>query len=351
MLPASLNIHLLEPYWLLLTPVVLLSVVIGKRVLRWPSFSVTSWLQLAGTRTYRHPLLDLIVQQYPGSSRSGTQRYLQVIILMIILLLLSISLAQPYRKGKQLPDPPQHRDVIFLLNTSVSMVLRDYIVDDNRIDRLTMLKNVLTHFVDQLQGNRIQFIAFAENAYTLVPLTSDHALLKYQLQRLQAASLTGRSSDPSQAILYALQTQQQTTAQDARPVFVMLTDASRPRRHIDPRIAAQLVAEHGIRLHIIAVGAGSYAAEDTAAIALIYHPASFQLLEDIARFGNGQFFWAKDPATLTKALLTIQQAEKRRISAEPVYITQPVYFWPLGAALLLILVSYVLSLLRQGSHR
>jgi Ca-activated chloride channel family protein len=211
-----------------------------------------------------------------------------------------------------------------------------------------MLKNVLTHFIDHLQGNRIQLIAYSEDAYTLVPLTNDYALLKFQLQRLQPASLTGRTSDLSTALLYALQTQQNVAGQTGKPVFVMLTDASRPARHIDPRVAAELVAQQGIRLHTIAIGAGSYAAEDIENVTLIYHPASFQLLEDIARTGQGQFFWAKDASTLRDALQAIQNAEKRQTVATPVYITHPLYYWPLAAALLWLLLHYVLVLVRKG---
>ena len=345
---ASLNIHLSEPYWLLLMPLaVLLGVMLRKR-LYGQAFSFGNWLHSMGKEVYRHPLAALFTQQEAGPQTTRHRHYAFVINISIILFMLSLALSQPYRIGKRLPDPPQHRDVIFLLDTSVSMVLRDYVVQGERIDRLTMLKNVLSHFVDKLQGNRIQFIAYAEQAYTLVPLTNDYALLKFQLQRLQAASLTGRSSDLSQAMLYALHAQQQNIEQDARPVFVMLTDASRPTRHIDPRVAAALVAESGIRLHTIAIGAGSYAAEDTANVSLIYHPASFKLLEDIARLGNGQFFWAKDPDTLSAALQTIQNTEKRQTQIEPVYVKHALYTWPLGMALFWLMLIYVFVLLRRG---
>ncbi len=345
---ASFNIHLSEPYWLLLTPLMVLVGVMLRRRLHAQALSFSHWLQNMGKEVYRHPLAALFTRQDTGAQKVKHRHYAFLINISVILLLLSLALTQPYRIGKRLPDPPQHRDVIFLLDTSVSMVLRDYVVQGERIDRLTMLKNVLSHFVDKLQGNRIQFIAYAEQAYTLVPLTNDYALLKFQLQRLQAASLTGRGSDLSQAMLYALHAQQQTVEQDARPVFVMLTDASRPARHIDPRVAAALVAEAGIRLHTIAIGAGSYAAEDTANVSLIYHPASFQLLEDIARLGNGQFFWAKDPDTLSAALQTIQNTEKRQAQTEPVYVQHALYFWPLAIALLWLMLIYMLALLRRG---
>ena len=346
----NLQINFSEPFWLLLAPVSLLLLLFLQRKSQYYFASMSHWLLNLSRDVYRHPkaaMLEANPHSIQPGKRPGSDM-IPLVNLLIVILLFSVALAQPYRIGKRLPDPPQYRDVVFLIDTSVSMVLRDYVVDGQRIDRLTMLKNVLTHFVDNLQGNRIQFIAYAEQAYTLVPLTNDYALLKFQLQRLHAASLTGRGSDLSHALLYAASVYPHTTSEDAKPVFVMLTDASRPDRRIDPRVAAEFIAERGIRLHTIAIGAGSYDAEDTKNITLIYHPASFQLLEDVARLGQGRFFWAKDTKSLAAALQAIQTAEKRTATAEPVFIQHPLYFWPLSAALGWLLLLYLIALIRRG---
>ena len=346
----KLHIALAEPYWLLLVPALLLLFILQRRG-RQPLISLTRWLAGLNRDVYLHPNISLLenAQAQTGSKKTRHTYILSLINLVLVVSLLSLSLAQPYRIGKRLPDPPQQRDVVFLLDTSVSMVLRDYVVEGKRIDRLTMLKHVLAHFIDKLHGNRIQLIAYAEQAYTLVPLTNDYALLKYQLQRLQAATLTGRSSDLSHALLYAASQYPGSATLDTKPVFVMLTDASRPDRHIDPRVAAEFVAQQGIRLHTIAIGAGSYEAEDTEHVTLIYHPTNFQLLKDIAQRGKGSFFWAKDTTSLTDALARIQETEKRTSKVEPTYIKQPLYFWPLLAGLAWLLVLYLITLLRRRS--
>ena len=346
---SNLHIALAEPYWLLLIPGMLLLIFSLQRRGHRPVMSLTHWLADLNREVYLHPKATLL-ENAQAKSESKTIRqsiYLPLLHLLLVVSLLSLALAQPYRIGKRLPDPPEHRDVVFLLDTSVSMVLRDYVVEGKRIDRLTMLKHVLAHFVDKLHGNRIQLIAYAEEAYTLVPLTNDYALLKFQLQRLQAATLTGRSSDLSHALLYAASQYPESGAQDTKPVFVMLTDASRPDRRIDPRVAAEYIAQQGIRLHTIAIGAGSYEAEDTTHVTLIYHPTNFQLLEDIAARGKGSFFWAKDTASLADALARIQETEKRTTKVEPMFIKEPLYFWPLSAGVGWLLLLYVTTLLRR----
>jgi len=348
-MPNNLHIALAEPYWLLLIPGLLLLLFLLQRRRQPQVLSLTNWLAGLNREVYLHPKISLLEnhQADAGSKKIRRKSLVSFINMLMVFTLLSLALAQPYRIGKRLPDPPQHRDVVFLLDTSVSMVLRDYVVEGKRIDRLTMLKNVLVHFVDKLHGNRIQLIAYAEQAYTLVPLTNDYALLKFQLQRLQAASLTGRSSDLSHALLYAASQYPAGEAQDVKPVFVMLTDATRPDRRIDPRVAAEFIAQRGIHLHTIAIGAGSYEAEDTANVTLVYHPTNFQLLEDIAKRGKGSFFWAKDTASLAAALQRIQESEKRATKVEPMFVKQPLYFWPLFGGLGWLLLLYLTILLRR----
>jgi Ca-activated chloride channel family protein len=310
--------------------------------------SLSDWLQHLSSNVYRHPVFAILKPQQARVITDKKPRSLvRFLNYLLLVTLMCLTLSQPYQVGEKLPEPPAYRDIVFLVDTSVSMVLRDYLVDGKRTQRMTVLKDVLTHFVDQLQGNRIQIIPFAEQAYTLVPLTTDYELLKFQLQRLKPASLTGRNSDLSRALLYALAPYQETqSVQDKKPVFVMLSDADRPVRDIDPKVAAAYVAKYGISLHTVAIGAASYEAEDQERTSLVYHPASFYLLEQVAKLGNGQFFWANDITSLQQALISINQAGKHKITSEPEYIHKSLYFWPLMLMLIWLTLIYLLELAR-----
>lgn len=352
------NINFAEPLWFSIIPAGMAVYLVTRFLNKSPGLSLSSWLTIFSRTVYRHPVADRLADGDNGhkQDKASSQVY-SFISLLLLLCLFSLALAQPYRVGQKLPEPQTHRDIVFIVDTSVSMVLRDYLVNGKRTRRMAVLKNVLTHFVDQLKGNRIQIIAYSEQAYTLVPLTTDYELIKYQLQRLEPASLTGRSSDLSLALLYALKPYKEKPYKDkhieadSHPVFVMLTDADRPVRNIDPAIAAEYVSQHGIRLHTIAIGAGSYEAEDKEHVSLIYHPTSFVLLENIAKKGKGQFFWAKDSASLEQALVSINEAEKMATESEPEFIQIPLYHWPLFSALLYLIALYLLELFRHDILR
>jgi Ca-activated chloride channel family protein len=298
-----------------------------------------------GSARYRHPQWPLLRHAGdPVAQRSGAgavvRRWLSYAVLIATL---HGALAYPYVPGAQLPMPATYRDVMFLLDTSISMVLRDYQMAGQRVDRMTLLKSVMTHFIDGLDGNRIGLIAFSEQAYSVVPLTADYNLLRTMVQRLEPAVLTGRNSDPGNALLYALRqlARQVPPSVAEKPVLVLLTDVNRPRRDVDPRAVADFLRRQGYRLHTIGIGATSIAADEARAAGLLYEPANIGLLKVIAAAGGGGFYWADSADSLNAAMRAIQAAERRSIDGTAHYLKVALYPWPLGAALLwLVLVQW-----------
>ena len=331
--------------WLLVIPAVIsvLAIVLWKNPL-----TLDSWHQqsISNTKdTYYLPIATLLNSHFHEQKQtSKTSQFIsQYTKYGLFFLLILIAFAQPYQLGEKIPEPPQHRDIVFLVDTSITMSLKDYQLNDQRIERMSMLKSVLSHFIEKLEGSRIGITVFSEHTYTLVPLTTDYALLKAQLQRLESAVLTGRTSNPSNALLY---TAKQYKNSKEKPALVMLTDIDRPDRQIDPRAAATYLSQHGFHLHTIGIGAGSQEAKENEISSLIYQPANFQLLEDIALAGKGKFFWAKNISSLNTALQHIQSAELRIIDNEPEHIKKPLYMWFVIAALTWLSFWQLLPLFR-----
>lgn len=348
MIPAASQFYFAQPLALWLLPVSLVTVTI----LLWqrPPWLLPWHSAYAGLtrQRYRHPLLpQLLLATANPDAAIASSRYTRLIAYSVLLTLLHLSMAQPFHYGQKIPVPPPQRDIVFVVDTSVSMLLRDYLVNDQRTERIVMLKGVLDHFIQQLHGNRLAVVAFSEQPYTFVPLTDDYTLLRYQIQRLEPAVLTGRSSDVSLALLYTAK--QFTNTAGEPPVLVMITDATRPARHIDPRAAARYLATQHYHLHIVGIGAASYAAEDTTHQSLVYHPINMQLLQEIASAGSGRFFWARNTTQLHNALLEIKQAEQRQVISATEYVPLPLYQWPLLLAVLWLCGWQILPLLRRSS--
>jgi Ca-activated chloride channel family protein len=338
------DIYFQSPVWLWLWPLAV--VVITWLIYRYGMDNINTLPRSLSVKRYRHPAYKMLRDVFAASDH-GAPRSLVVrksTVYAVATLGIFVALANPYRQGEQLPAPPEYRDTVFLVDSSVSMLRRDYLVDEKRVDRMTMLKGVITHFIDQLDGNRISIVAFSESAYTLVPLTSDYDLLRTMIRRLEPALFTGARSDISKSLLYTLQKIRpgRDDSTTERPALVLVTDVNRPVRDIDPRVAAQYLADQGYRLHVIAIGAPSYEADESSIASLIYHPVSFALLKKIAANGNGKFFWARDIESLQQAMLTIQQAERSAVDAAPRYVPISLYQWPLMASIIWIMVLQLL---------
>lgn len=328
-------LHFEQAWWLWIWPVSTL--ILGWLVYRDYLHTPGSILWSANQGRVRHPQLG-ILRRLKASSGPGSKDLLGAwLVYSLFALGIHAALARPFYHGEQLPPPPSQRDAMFIIDSSISMVLKDYLVDGQRVDRMSMLKSVMQHLIDRLEGNRLGIIAFSEQAQVLVPLTDDYAVLRYQVRRLRPASLTGRTSRPGQALLYALgRLDQDKKKSGAHPDLVLISDINRPDRQIDPRIAAEYLASQGYHLHVIGIGGASYAAGDKESHGLIYHPSNFALLKAVAEHGKGHFYWAKDTASLQAAIRTIQQAEKQSSEVEPRFVPQALFQWPLGFSLLLL---------------
>ncbi len=347
-MPADTTFYFAQPLalWVLPLSLVTVAVLLWKR----PNF-LLPWHAIYTSLTrqrYRHPLLPQLVSATAKQNASAVPtHYSRLLAYSVFLILLHLSLAQPFHYGQKIPVPPPQRDIVFVVDTSVSMLLRDYLVNDQRTERIIMLKGVLDHFIQQLHGNRLAVVAFSEQPYTFVPLTNDYTLLRYQIQRLEPAVLTGRSSDVSLALLYSAR--QFTHVASEPPLLVLITDATRPNRHIDPRAAARYLSQQHYHLHVVGIGAASYAAEDTTLQGLVYHPINMQLLQDIAAAGSGRFFWARNTAQLHSALDEIQRAEQRPVNVAAEYIPLPLYQWPLLLAVVWLCGWQILPLVGRSS--
>jgi len=346
-MPGWQDIHFAYPgiFWTALGVLLFMLVIVSGKLfrLKLPALLISS----VAKRYYRHPKFALLHEAVTKSSQTASKRihWAGLLFYAVLSAFISASLAQPYQVGKQLPEPPRYRDIMFVVDTSINMILRDYAVQGQRVQRMTMMKDVLSHFIDQLQGNRMGVIAFSEQAYTLVPMTTDYVLLNTQIQRLDSATLTGRTNNLSHALLYTykqLVGDSHGDELDVRPVVVLLTSVNRPTRDMDPKAVARFYKQNSFYLHTVAIGAPDYIGEEKNSVSLIYHPANFKLLEDVATESGGLFFWAKNTDSLKQAIQTIQQASLRKVEAQARYIEIPLYHWPLLAALVWIILWQLL---------
>ena len=177
-----MNIDWLTPYLALISVVLLLaSTSLSQRTDR--SLSVVEGN--TGGGIFLHPLAHLL----PATKVPTWQRHLQRAIFLWLWLCLTVAIAQPVQLGAKLPDLPPERDILLLVDVSISMTLTDYTLDEQPHSRMNVLKTLLHDFANHLQGERLGMIVFAETPYLLVPLTRDPTLVLPTRQPRPATNL------------------------------------------------------------------------------------------------------------------------------------------------------------------
>ena len=254
--------------------------------------------------------------------------------------LLCIAAARPQQLGPAIAPPQVGRDLMLAVDLSASMGEEDMELGGGIVDRLTAAKAVLADFLDRRVGDRVGLVVFGERAYALTPLTLDRDSVREQLGA-SVVGLAGRATAIGDAIALATKRLQQQPA-DQR-VLILLTDGVNTAGTLEPRKAAQIARDNGVRIHAIAFGGNG------GALSVF----GFQLpmggdevdeagLQRIAALTGGRFFRARDTDALAGIYAEIDKLEPIQRKGQAVRPKIERYPLPLGWALAVGLLAVLL---------
>jgi Ca-activated chloride channel family protein len=319
---------LLQPGWLLALPLPLFWLV-------WRRRQPRPWLTLLPPIALRYPLLGII----KGEDRcaDGTRRNAPDRLVAVAIMLAVIALTQPVRyvgsvESEAASEPV---DLVIVAGTAISMTLRDYVIDGERVDRMTLTRRLLDRFVADFQGRRIGLVVLGNPPALWLPLTSDKNVVRDAIARLRT-TMVGRLSDTGAA----LQLVHEGYGSVADKVVLLVTDGGLQLGATSPQAAARALAAGGNTLYAIGIGASDSADYGGDVGGLIYEPIDPAALTEVAEAGGGRFFHARDVDDFRAALSVIELAHRRPVAPSPTqHVVEPCYPVPLGAAMLLLLAA------------
>jgi len=188
-----------------------------------------------------------------GGSVSRSVR-LRLVLLWLIWLALVGATARPQWTGDPVALPTTGRDLMLAVDISGSMGTEDMELGNQLVDRLTVVKNVVSDFVEQRQGDRVGLILFGTNAYLQAPLTFDLVSVDRLLTEAPVGIAGGKTAI-GDAIGLAVKRLRQRPAGDR--VLILLTDGANNVGEVEPAKAAELAGAEGITIYTIGVGAES----------------------------------------------------------------------------------------------
>lgn len=268
-------------------------------------------------------------------------RDLPIVLRLSALAVLIVALARPVEAHSSTESSTEGIDIVLAMDISGSMLARDF-----EPDRITASKHLASEFASMRVGDRISVVAFAGEAFTQCPLTSDKASVGTMLSRLRSGVV-----DDGTAIGNGLATAINRLRESGSKskVVVLLTDGVNNRGQISPIMAAEIARDMGIKVYTIGVGTKGQAPMPAVdmfgnqSYVMADVEIDEQLLRSIAKTTGGEYFRAVDNEALKQIYARIDEMEKSEVQITHYTSYEELYFGWLLLGLLLLAAEFAIE--------
>ena len=301
--------HFASPYYLWL--LVLIAPMIGYYV--WRTLQGGAAIQISSIRG---------VANAPRTVRYYL-RHLPFALRTAAFALLVVALARPQDVEQNTSTNTEGIDIMLAIDVSASMLARDF------------------------QPDRIGLVAFAAEAFTQSPLTTDQSTLQTLLSRIRSGLIDDSGTAIGNGLATAINRLRESDAKSK--VVILLTDGVNNRGEITPLTAAEIAKAQNIRVYTIGVGTrgtAPYPAVDMFGnITYVKQKVEIdeKTLTAMAEMTGGKYFRATDNAKLKAIYDEINQLEKSKVEVfEHISYHELFLHWVL-AAIGLLALEFLLS--------
>ena len=277
---------------------------------------------------------------------SMVKRFLRSLLLLVALGLLLIALAKPRLGYEEHSVPSFGRDIMIAIDTSRSMLATD--VTPTRLARAKLLAQDV---LDLLPGDRIGLIAFSGRAFLQAPMTLDHSAVRDAINELDTNVIPKGGTNITEAIELTIAALGK--GEGTQRALILMTDGEDLEgASLD---AAKAAKEASIKIFTIGIGSpqGSLIpvlntqnkndfVRDKEGKPVL-SKLDLSRLQEIASVTGGFYEpYGADAAKniVQKAILPLSPGNQQKET-----IRRPIerYEWPLAAALLLLVLWWILN--------
>jgi len=242
----------------------------------------------------------------------------------LILTLLITALASPIGYDKKLSQQRKGRDLVFVLDASGSMGESGYSQEDTEEEKFTILKNMLSDFINKRYDDNVGVTIFGSFAFATIPLTYDMKAVAFLIDFIEVG-IAGENTAIGDGIESALGLLENSHAKNR--VIILVTDGYQNSGSTSIQQAVNDAKKDAVKIYTIGIGKKS--------------DFDVKLLEHIAHDTDAKSFSALNAKELQSIYDTLDTLEPSKIKSQNYLNKQMLFTYPLAFAILLLL--YLLS--------
>jgi len=297
-----------------------------------------------------------IAREAGAKARSAAGRFLIFLRLTAVTLGI-IALAGPRLANYHVETETPGIDIMLVLDLSWSMMAIDMGKPAEKLSRFAIASVVLKDFIQKRPNDRIGLITFSGVPYLASPLTLNHDWLIENLERLHVGIISDLGTAIGDAVVVAAKRLKAVPKSKSR-IMILLTDGDNNLGKIDPLPAAQLAAALGTKIYSIGIGieapcnlpafdpaTGQFRLDANGNVipTLLLQPANYTVLGKMSTTSGGRFYRATNQRELQTIYDQIDRLEKSEVKQRRFATYQPLFAWPLLAALGCLAVEMILA--------
>lgn len=279
---------------------------------------------------------------------SPMRRHMKFALMMLAVGLLSVVLARPQYGTRNEEVKRSGIEVAIAVDVSNSMLCQD--VSPSRLDKSKM---IVSKLVEQFDEDKVELVAFAGSAITLLPMTSDYVSAKMFLDQLNPATISIQGTNVAEAITRATAGFSKKT--NVGRALILITDAE--DNEAGAIEAAKEARKAGIQIFVLSVGTeqggpipmsdGTYKRDLSGNV--VTTKLNEQIGKGIAQAGGGLYVHV-DQTNLAQSILEkeIEKMQKEDIS-QSMYSEYDEQFVAVALLLFIVLVAE-LCIMERKNH-
>ncbi len=248
-------------------------------------------------------------QNYQPSFRQRLV-FMPFLFRLLSVICIIIALARPQSSSQAQQVSTEGISIVLAMDISGSMLAEDF-----KPNRIEAAKKVAIDFIDHRPNDLIGLVIFSGESFTQCPLTSDHAVLKNLMSKIESGMLTDGT-----AIGEGLATavNRLKDAKTKSKVIILLTDGVNNAGAIAPLTAGEIAKTFGIRVYTIGVGTVGMAPYPFKTVfGIQYQNVPVQIDEEICKqisdATDGKYFRATNNKSLKEIYSEIDKLEKTKV--------------------------------------